>query len=640
MEKQTGKSNRFLPWILAGAVVAAWIVFYVLHIEKLLDAEMSGEMVLSGILAKEHGILTPNWYYPSDLRVLNEPLFFSLFLTLTGSFHSARLISGVVLLLLCALSYYYFCVQAGIRKMYPLTLALLFLPVSGSYAYHILYGLDYLPYVTIAFTGIAMMLHIRRTEDRKKKILLTAGLFVLSFVAGLGGARQLTVCHISMLLLFLSESIRQKKTELPGALCAFVGGPAGYAVNAGVLRTMYHFRAQDAWNFTGYSPEKAGQLLMGILHVCGYTEGPADLKTILTNICTLLLIGCLVHYYVSVFAKAKERNAEERILAKLVLVMTAVYFALYLLTDLAFAESYALLLTVFAAPLIGCSLRQIFAEKDTEEKSAGLSLWNGMAAVLGCVAVIGGGAYTYADLAATDKTSSLKEIVSLLTAQGYGSGYASYWNGNIVTELSEGSIEMFHWDDYVTEKIDVEELELWNQPVSHEEIKPAGKIFILLTTEEEAECPLVRYLTEEDEVGRNDAYVVYGFADYETMLASLSGFEYDLNDASWLAGYGRSEEGTWVLPIGAVAVGPNITLYTGDYEVLIEGSGIDRITYEVTAQFGESTLKERLVENDAHHMQIGLSVPENTYHVELRLRNITLEDIVITKIEIRRKGEQ
>ena len=73
------KNYRFLPWIIMGAVVLAWVFFYMLHIEKLLDAEMSGEMVLSGLLAKEHSIITPNWNYSTDIRVLNNQLFFSHF---------------------------------------------------------------------------------------------------------------------------------------------------------------------------------------------------------------------------------------------------------------------------------------------------------------------------------------------------------------------------------------------------------------------------------------------------------------------------------------------------------------------------------------------------------------------------------
>lgn len=627
------KKNDILPWILCGAVVLSWVIFYALHIGKLLDSGMASEMLLSEILAKEHGIITPNWNYSTELRVLNNQLFYSLFLSLTGSYAASRILSGVALFLILALSSFYFCVQAGIKKMYPLMLMLLFLPVSGEYAYYMLYGLSYIPYVTITFTSIALLLHIRRSAEKKKKLLLTAALFVLAFLAGLSGTRQLVICYIPMFLLFFTESIREKKTTLPETLIALAGGLTGNAVNTNVLATAYHFNSRGDLSFTAYLPEKAGELLMGIVHGYGYTEGPAVFFAVLANICALLILVCIVHYYVNVFAKNESRTAEERILAELVLLMVVVYFLLYLFTDLFYEECCVLLFTVFAAPLICFSLTHY-----EPEENGGFPVWKGMIPLLGLLAVFVAGIATYSNLAGTDKTSTLKEISEELVSQGYDSGYASYWNGNIMTELSDGRFEMFNWDDYVTEKIDVEELYLLNQPISHEEKKPEGKVFILLSTQEEGECPLVRYLTEENEAARNEEYVAYGFNDYEDMLSSLSDFEYDLSEGNWLAGNGKTEQGNWVLPIGSVSNGPNITFYTGDYEILIEGSGIDRLTYDVTSEFGETVLKDTLAENDSEHMKIEVVVPENTYHVELRLKNITPEDIVITKITIRRVG--
>ena len=636
------KRNNILPWIVCGAVVLIWLVFYLLRVEKLLDADMASEMVLSDLLAKEHRIISPNWKYSTEIRVLNNQIFFSLFMLLTGSYRISRLISGVVLLAVYALSYYYFCKQAGLRKMYPYTLALLFLPVSADYAYIILYGLYYIPHVAISFTSIAMMLHIRHTAEKKKKLLLMAGLFVLAMAAGMGGPRQLVICYIPMLLLFILEGIREKKAELPGALIAFAGGAVGYAINATVLYSSYHFNSWGNLNFTGFSMEKASGLLMGVFHEYGYVEGSAFSVAMLTNVCAFLILGCLIHYYVCVFAKGGHRTAEERITAKLVLVMAAVYFLLYLFTDMFYEDRYALLFTVFAAPIIGFSLKSVMAEKidkdAAQKEKKGAVLWRYMVPLLGITAILVGSLCNYYKLAITDIASPLREISDQLVAQGYNSGYASYWNGNIMTELSEGRFEMYNWDDYVTEKIDVEELYLWLQPMSHEEKKPEGKVFILLSTQEESECPLVRYLTEADEAARNDDYVAYGFTDYENMLSALSDFEYDLKDGAWLAGNGVAEHGTWVMSLGSITNGPNITLYAGDYEMLIEGSGLDRITYDVTAEFGEVLLKDTMVENDAEHMKLSISVPENTYHVELHLKNITPEDIVIKKISIQRTG--
>ena len=137
-----------LPWLFFIALAGGWVLFYLLRVERLLDADMSSEMVLSEILAKEHGIITPNWKYSTEIRVLNNQIFFSLFLIITKSYRISRLLSGVVLLAVYGASFYYLCVQAGVKKYFPVAGALLFLPFSADYAYIILYGLYYIPHVT------------------------------------------------------------------------------------------------------------------------------------------------------------------------------------------------------------------------------------------------------------------------------------------------------------------------------------------------------------------------------------------------------------------------------------------------------------------------------------------------------------
>ena len=93
----TDKIRKYLPWIFFVISAGLWLALYLLRVEKLLDADMSSEMVLSDLLAKEGRIITPNWKYSTEIRFLNNQLFYSLFLTITKSYRLSRLLSGVVL---------------------------------------------------------------------------------------------------------------------------------------------------------------------------------------------------------------------------------------------------------------------------------------------------------------------------------------------------------------------------------------------------------------------------------------------------------------------------------------------------------------------------------------------------------------
>lgn len=621
-----------MPWLFFIAMAGGWVLFYLLRVERLLDADMSSEMVLSDILAKEHGIITKSWKYSTEIRVLNNQIFFSFFLMLTKSYRLSRLLSGLALFAVYGASFYYLCVQAGVKKYFPYAGALLFLPFSADYAYIILYGLYYIPHVAISFTTLALILHISKTGKQSKAYILTALLLLLCIAAGLGGPRQIIICFLPLLLLCIWQSIVQGKLVYPGALISFAGGAIGFAINKFVLSKSYHFNSWDNINFTDFSFEKAQTLIMGIMHEYGYTQEGVFSAALIKNAAAFAIAGGIILYFVSL-SHRKEKDVKEIFVAGAAVMITAVYFLLYLFTDMYYEDRYALPVIVFAAPLAAFALKHAL---DGQKKFKIFS--TSVIPVAVCAAVLIAGCGRYPGLWRSDLTTPLKQLSDSLVSQGYQYGYASYWNGNIMTELSEGRFEMFNWDDYVDGKVDVEELYVWLQPVSHYDKKPDGKIFILLSAEEETLCPLVEYLTEDDVAYRNDAYVAYGFDSREDMLCALSDHNYDLDDEDYL-NEGESIDGSWILHNGSSTSGPNMTFYTGSYELRITGEGLDRLDVSATADFGAEQLDINCVSQAGDEKIYSIAVPENTYHVEFNMQNYTVDDIRIDSAVIERSSD-
>ena len=344
----------------------------------------------------------------------------------------------------------------------------------------------------------------------------------------------------------------------------------------------------------------------------------------------------IILYYHGFVRNYVKKDDTERFIAGCGVTITAVYFLLYLFTDMYYEDRYALPVIIFAAPLLA------FALKNAAKSAAGLdkkqAFWHYLIPAGVIAAVVTAGAGRYPGLYRTDLTTALLEVSDSLVAQGYQSGYASYWNGNIMTELSNGHIEMFNWDDYVDGKVDVEELYVWLQPVSHYDKKPEGKVFILLSSEEETICPLVEYLTEEDVAFRNDAYVAYGFDSYEDMLCGLSDWIYDLNDESGLEN-AESYEGSWILHPGSITKGPNMTFYKGSYEFSLSGVGLENLEVIATKDFGEEYLNTEIISQNTHEVILKISVPENSYHVEFDLQNPEDGDIRIDTAIVERSGD-
>ena len=132
------------------------------------------------------------------------------------------------------------------------------------------------------------------------------------------------------------------------------------------------------------------------------------------------------------------------------------------------------------------------------------------------LAVFGSGYGTLHAQKDYDCTSELNKITDALEEGEYLNGYGTFWNGNVLTELSNGKIDAYVW----REKID--DLYHWLQFVSHDYIKPSGKVFMLLKGSEKDLVSWANNLSKASILYQSDEYVVFGFDSYEEMKALLS----------------------------------------------------------------------------------------------------------------------
>jgi len=71
-----------------------------------------------------------------------------------------------------------------------------------------------------------------------------------------------------------------------------------------------------------------------------------------------------------------------------------------------------------------------------------------------------------------------------LEEQGYRNGYATFWNANILTELSDGTIDVWCVDTFGPRTPQSPDLYRWLQLRSHDHALPTGRTFLVWTTQE------------------------------------------------------------------------------------------------------------------------------------------------------------
>ena len=108
--QKTRDSRTFLAWLLAALAALALLLGYShLYGDSWLSSDDSSEMILSHILAGEGGILTENWYYSTELRVLNTQLVWSALFRLSDRWHLVRLAGTAVSLVAMCLCIWLLC---------------------------------------------------------------------------------------------------------------------------------------------------------------------------------------------------------------------------------------------------------------------------------------------------------------------------------------------------------------------------------------------------------------------------------------------------------------------------------------------------------------------------------------------------
>lgn len=511
------KKYKWLPFLLLFLAFGIYCCFYIFNIEDLLDSDISSEMILGDLLSKEHGIISKNWFYSTEIRVLNNQIVFAFILSLFHNYHIARVLSGIVLVMILIGCYYFFCRCAEIKSSFAITAIFLVVPFSSEYMQYVLCGLYYIPHISICFLGLGLLFRSKTLYEKRsiaKYWLIIAAMTVLAFNAGLGGPRQIVILYAPMIITSLYVSIRKQKIEYLGGFFSFAGAAAGYLVNSLILNDIYPCTRWGRKEFIRFSSEGIGTLIGGVMSVFSYCEGKMSLSSISRNgFCFIAVFALLLYFYTAV-KKRIERTEQEQVTSLVFGFSFLIYIFLYTCTNMLFEDRYMLVIIFYSIPLLAFFVKNNVIEK----KDNTIRLF----VILIYVALLINVVDVYREFIKTDKTSDLKEAVAELQMQGYHAGYATFWDGNanVFVELSNGGIEMRHWKG--TDKLTNPD-ELWEylQDKRHVVEYPEGKVFISLIRDEFDASYFNGKVSDEDIVFENDTYLVYGYDSHEEMYRKL-----------------------------------------------------------------------------------------------------------------------
>lgn len=455
--------------------------------EYLIDSDMSSELVLANILAKEGRPITNSWFYSSEVRVFNTNLVFMPLFLITNNWHTVRILGIIILDLILFAGYYYLAKQLNMKHI-PWIGFLILGSISKDYLLFVTLGSFYVPHFFLSFVTIGLLFSIYKEEKNKNRIIKIIMLMGVAFTAGLEGMRLIAICYLPLLITAVIYCLINEKDLLKEGkfdfnnksikliwLCIliFVSSGIGYVFNVVVfprLGISFKIYSEDLY-YTGFDFDSFSAVIAGWLDDLGYQADnlPVLSKTqiVLKPLFALLfLIICI-----SVIHIIKNRNKYsevEYIMDIYFIVAAIVITVLFAFTNTAYINRYLLPVSVFIVFVVGIFLTNYKFD------------WQKWLMIFMIIIFVVFNTFFQIQYQKENNryhVSGMLKVRDILLENECYNGYSiDHWNGhNLLTELTDGRIETWRVRDY-----NIYSPVIWLQPADHAERNPEGKTFFLL----------------------------------------------------------------------------------------------------------------------------------------------------------------
>lgn len=517
-----------LPWLWMAAAYLFDLWYQLVPGKWIVDSDLASEMILSDLLNKEGTIISHNWFYSTELKVVNLQWFYRLgLLIFPNDWHLARTFGMAITLALFAAAMLFFVKCAGLGRAGLWMVGTLLWPFGQHYLVYAIYGGYYLVYTFFYMLVLALVLR-SLNADKKHCALQWVLACVITAVAGMNGVKQLMVFHAPLclaaaILLVLAlhscgktnwkaalDACRKEVRLLAASLVTAVAAAAGYFVSNAVLSRMYDFKS---YNFIVWNRDEdwftLDRILMDFFHEFGYENGSGVFHFGGIAAAVGLLLGCWMFFcIVRLLLRLDKLERNDKLLVLLLVAMLAVCGVAY-----TYFHEYYLYFWLMNMPV---AIAVMAVEIKTEDFH-----------ILGARQLLGVGLAVCFTLCAVSTVrqeqehpylahKGLNTAAEWLVDNGYTQGYSTFWNGNAMTELTSGKLEV-----WTLQSLDRDDVPNWLQPKSHLTTDPEHP-FLLIDTEMDGPAENAKLIQYGDctEVYNDGRYVIYDFADADALHAA------------------------------------------------------------------------------------------------------------------------
>jgi hypothetical protein len=454
-----------------------------------LDSDHSSEMVLGKLLADENTFVSRNWHYSTEIRLIYQTIFIMPLFKLLGRYENWALIHALAILfnnMVLILSYLFIVRQMKIQiKWICITSLFLILPISTGYWYHVTFGGFYILIISQHFCCIGLFIRLASSSTTKTALVDFILFTALSFVLGVQGIRFLLITHIPLIITCVfcySKTAQKKSFSLFLGCYGFVICCVGFAVNY-LLHFWYSFHSFENMRLVDLYVEffpKLGRSLACLPVFFGLSTG-SSLLSAKGLFSVIAIIGTFILFWAVI--KSFRQQAEYQFMPVFFLVSVIFNIFVFIVVDEVILSKYFIFFMVLCIPLIAILFEHLF--KRTEKLYGHLKRTAISSAII--LFVFGQGYLNFQNMAGQDINSGRKGYIRYLIDNQLNYGFATFWNANVTTELTNGKVEIASLDPDGLDPSTSQRFHIWEwlNPVKFFNLSyHQGESFLLLTRQE------------------------------------------------------------------------------------------------------------------------------------------------------------
>lgn len=504
------------------------------------NSDTASEILLAKECFLEKSFWPKGWNYSTEIRMLNTQLVTAPLFAFTSSWWLVKSISAVLLSLSLPLSLYFLLLQLNIKKLWLRLLCclMIFAPWSWEMWDIVQFGNYYIPHISIAFLYIGLFFSLSYKDlTILRKRIYGASYFFLAFMSGLAGIRYILYfifpLAATVLGLATQKLIRQQqqfsiKTFFLSNKSVFYGtagllaGGLGYISNSLILSRIFSFAQYNTTTFTSIGDVSLAQILNGLLGILGWRNEvsvftPAGIINIFVCVGIVCFIMCL---------RQTLSNKEEGITTVFLLFFVVTFiFNVFVIVTTEFASRFFILPLVFMVPVIPVLLQETNV----------CIIKRYLTILLLSVVFVAGAFLSFGTALSSDNNKDKHAVAQFLQSHDYSFGYATFWNANVFSFLSDGKLELAHffrerrsevdWVQYVTTSIKPDRWisDRWLTPnrFYQDHVGDGKKVFFLVTQKEFNAAPNANVFINGRQVYSDDFYRVFEYDDNNTFKQSF-----------------------------------------------------------------------------------------------------------------------